>query len=404
MTREQYLAQRQQLMAQAKGFLEAGNIDQFNATKKAVEDLDNKYEAEATAQANFAALQNSAVIPAVLQNIGAGNPGVSNLGTAPSDRFDSDEYKLAFMNYACRNVPIPEKFRSNEAANTTVTDAAAAIPTSWVNEIIRNLKERGIIFQQLRHLNIQGGVEIPIMDLSPVATWTNGGGSEDQKADAKESVSFKYYGLECKISQDILTSVTTIEAFQALFVPLATEAVIAAVEKGVFTGTGNGQMLGIFNDPRVTNIVELTDEEFAQWASWKKKVFALIPKKYQGGKFFMAQGTFEGHIDGMVDKNGQPIGRTNYGLGTAPSYHFGGKKVETVEDDVIPSYDVAAPGSYVAAYLNLKNYIFNSNMKMTVVTWTDNDNNKKKTKVMMVCDGRIGDANGVILIKKKAAV
>ena len=52
--------------------------------------------------------------------------------------------------------------------------------------------------------------------------------------------------------------------------------------------------------------------------------------------------------------------------------------------------------------MNLKDYVLNSNMTMTVVQWIDHDTNKKKTKVMLICDGKIADANGVILIKKGA--
>ena len=403
MTREQYLSQRNQLMAEAKGFLEAGNIEQFNAAKAKVEQLDNKYEAEATAQANFAALQNSAVVPAQLQNLGgvSGGPGAGS--AVPEDRFDSEEYKRAFMNFACRGVSIPEKFRSNEAASTGTADTGAVIPTTMLKEIIRNLKERGIIFQQMRHMNIQGGVEIPVLDLTPTATWVGEGASEDQKISANTKISFSYYGLECKIAQSILVSVVTIEAFQSLFVELATEAIIATVEKGAFKGTGEGQMLGVCNDPRVTNVVELSSAEFAKWDSWKKKVFAKIPLKYQNGKFYMALGTFEGYIDGMVDSAGQPIGRTNYGIADGAKYRFGGKDVQPVEDDVLSNYDAAETGEVVAVYMNMKDFVFNSNMTMTVVQWVDHDTNKKKIKVLLICDGKIADATGVILIKKAAA-
>jgi HK97 family phage major capsid protein len=68
----------------------------------------------------------------------------------------------------------------------------------------------------------------------------------------------------------------TIDAFQQLFVELATEAVFTAVEKGVFNGTGTGQMLGICKDTRITNAVEMTADEFGKWDAWKKKVFAKI--------------------------------------------------------------------------------------------------------------------------------
>lgn len=403
MTREQYLNQRNQLMNEAKAFLDAGNMEQFNATKAKVEALDSKYQEEATAQANYAALQGAAVVPTAMQNLGAAGTGVVNpvTNTAPSDPYDTPEYKTAFMNFACRGVAIPEKFH-NEAATTGAADAAAVIPTTMVKEIIRSLKERGIIFQQMRHMNIQGGVEIPILDLMPTATWVGEGASEDQKLSAKEKISFSYHGLECKIAQSILVSIVTIDEFQNLFVELATEAVIEAIEKGIFKGTGEGQMLGVCNDPRVKKVVELTTEEFGKFDAWKKKVFAAIPKKYQNGRFYMSLGTFEGYIDGMVDTNGQPIGRTNYGITEGPKYRFGGKDVEPTEDDVLPNFEAATAGDVVAVYMNMKAYIFNSNMKMTVVQWTDHDTNKKKTKVLIICDGKAADTNGIILVKKKA--
>ncbi len=402
MTREEYLNQRNQLMNQAKGFVDNGNTEEFNKIKSQVEALDAKYESEATAQANYAALNNSAVVSPELQNLGGGIGG-DQINDNTQDIFDTEEYKTAFMNFACRNKPIPAKFM-NVAATSTTADTGAVIPTTMIREIIRGLKERGIIFQQLRHMNIQGGVEIPILDLAPTAKWvTESAASEDQKVESKKSISFSYHMLECKIAQSILVNVVTIDEFQNLFVELATEAIIAAVEQGVFKGTGTGQMKGVCKDERVTKKVSLAPADFASYSGWKKNVFAKIPKKYQKGKFFMAQGTFEGYIDGMVDSTGQPVGRTNYGIDGNTKYSFGGKPVETVEDDVLTPYDTAEDNEVVAVFMDLKNYIFNSNMEMTVVHWIDHDTNKKKTKVMLVCDGKAADTEGIILITKGAA-
>ena len=41
-----------------------------------------------------------------------------------------------------------------------------------------------------------------------------------------------------------------------------------------------------------------------------------------------------------------------------------------------------------------------SNMEMQVVKWTDHDNNKIKNKCLMVVDGKVADAAGIILVKK----
>lgn len=403
MTKQQYMNQRQQLMAQAKQFLDAGNLEDFNKIKTQIEELDNQYEAHAQAQANYAALEGGSVVPPAMQDLGGGDPSAPGAPqVANGDVFASAEYATAFMNFVCHRTPLPANFR-NEAATTTTTDAGAAIPTHMMQEIITKLEERGLIFQELRHLNIQGGVEIPVVDLKPVATWVGEDASEDKNISSKDKISFSYYGLECKISQTILTSVTTIAAFQKLFVDLAVEAIFAAVEIGVFHGTGNGQMKGVCNDDRVKNIVEMNAEEFSSFEAWMQKVFSKIKKRYGRGKFYMAEGSFNSYINGMVDQNGQPVGRTNYGIASEPTRAFGGKRVETTEDDVIAPFDTAADGDLVAAFMNMKDYVFNSNMKMTVVHWTDHDNNKKKTKVMLICDGKIADPNGVILIKKKAA-
>lgn len=401
MTKEQYFNNRNGLMTTAKAHIAAGDIEAANKVMEEVKALDAKYEQEATAMANMAALEGSPAVPQTLQNLSSGPIG--NEPPAPADRFDSAEYKAAFMNYVCRGERLPEQYRKNQAQTTGTSDTGAVIPTTTLREIIRNLRERGVIFNSIRHMNIQGGVEIPILDLMPTATWVGEGASDEQKLEANTTVSFKYYGLECKIAQSILVSVTTFEEFQGLFVELATEAVITAIEKGIFQGTGVGQMLGVCKDPRVTNVVELTAAEFASFAAWKKKVFAKIPMKYQTGKFYMSLGTYEGHIDGMVDANGQPIARANYGLENGPRYRFGGKDVQPVESDVLPDFDIAGAGDVVAVFMDLKNYILNSNMTMTVVNWVDHDTNKKKTKVLLICDGKAADTNGILLVKKKSA-
>jgi HK97 family phage major capsid protein len=128
-----------------------------------------------------------------------------------------------------------------------------------------------------------------------------------------------------------------------------------------------------------------------------------MPLKYKAGaSFFMASGTFEGYIDGMVDANGQPIGRINYGIADGPQERFGGKEVILVEDDIIANYDDAAVGDVVAVYCNLKNYGFNSNMQMMMFRYLDHDTNEWIDKAILIADGKLIDPNGVVIVKKGA--
>ncbi len=327
--------------------------------------------------------------------------------SAKNDPYGTEEYRNAFMEFCKNGTPIPAELRAD--ATTKTTDASAVIPTTILNEIIKELKVYGNLYNAVRKLNVQGGVNIPILSLKPTATWisANSGSSEsdDQKIQANTSVSFNYYGLECKISQTLLTNVTTIEAFQDLFVPLAVEAIAKALDVAIMNGSGTGQPTGITKDSRVPtgNVVTLTPADFASWSAWKKKVFAKMKKAYRDGTFYMAQATFDGYIDGMVDSNGQPIGRVNYGIDGAETYRFGGKNVETVEDDVLKAYEDASTGDVVAVFLKPTDYVINSNLEMQTVKWVDHDTNEIKNKVILIADGKLADANGVILVKKGAA-
>ena len=401
MTREQYNTQRTKLMNDMRAAIDAGDTATANSCRDQVRALDNQWEAEAQARADFAALQNSArsftpadVTPAqtnaVTQIVNFAGYAAGAHVSPQTDPSETAEYRNAFMAYVCHGTEISADLRAsvapmlNAAATTTTTDAGAKI----------------------RKLNVQGGIEFPILTLKPTASWIGESkSSDDQKLEAKTKVSFSYYGLECKIAQTLLAAVVTFEEFQQMFTQLAVEAIVAAKEKAIISGTGSGQFLGITKDTRVPtkNVVTLTPDEFTSYSAWKKKVMAKIPKAYRKGEFVMAQGTFDGYIDGMVDANGQPIGRVNYGIDGEENYRFCGKTVDTVEDDVIPSYDDAATGDVVAVFFNPTDYAENSNGSFSTVKWTDHDDNTVKTKVLHICDGKLLDPNGVIIIKKGEA-
>ena len=403
MNHEQYLARRGELLNRLRELNNAEAFDQdaFDECKNQIEALDAEWQARAQAAADIEALNG--VQPAVNPVVDLErNAGEVRQTADPADAYSGMEYRTAFMNYVTRGESIPDRFRN---ADVTTGNAGAVIPTTLMKELIREMKSRGNIWSKVRKLNVQGGVEFPIVDLVPEAHWiTETASSADQAIGAENTVSFSYHGLECKISQSLLSSVVSLKEFEDLFPVLAAEAMIAALEKGVFNGTGTGQMKGILNDTRIPvgNTITIASADIGKWTVWKKQVFGKIKKAYRNGEFFMAQGTFDGYIDGMVDQNGQPIGRINYGIDGGETYRFGGKTVETVEDDVIAAYDDASTGDVIAVYGDLRNYAVNSNMQMRVVKWSDHDNNKEKTKAIMIVDGKILDPNGFLIIKKGA--
>ncbi len=352
----------------------------------------------------------------------AGNPGLAQVlasfglsgqqqrAEEPADPYSTLEYRNAFMHFAKTGEAKPElrsvmaEYRAN--AMTQTADVTAVIPTTIMNEVIRKIEVYGQVFKMVRKLNIQGGVNFPILSLKPVATWIGESAvSDKQKVQANTNVSFNYYGLECKVSISLLASTVTLTGFETTITDLIVEAMIKAIDLAVIKGNGTGKLLGITADNRVPagQIVTLSSADFASWEGWKKKVFAKMPLSYKAGAaFFMASGTFEGYIDGMTDANGQPVGRTNYGITDGPQERFGGKTVVQVEDDVISPYDDAAVSDVVAVYCNLNNYGFNSNMQMTMFRYFDHDTNEWVDKAILIADGKLIDPNGVVIIKKGA--
>ena len=317
------------------------------------------------------------------------------------DAYDTQEYRTAFMNYVCRGVEIPAEVR----ATTTTSDASTVIPTTIMNEIIQKMDAYGNIWNKVRKINVQGGVEIPILSIKPAAQWiTETQASPDKKIQVNTKITFSYYGLECKVAQTILVNVVSLTMFENLFSTLVVEAMIRALEEAIINGSGVGQPTGITVDSRVpaANVITMTEAQFTKWAEWKKRVFAKMAKAYRSGVFIMSQATFDAYIDGMVDTVGQPIGRVNYGITDGETYRFGGKTVETVENTLVKDFGTAEAGDVVAIFANLNDYVVNTNMQITTTRWIDNDANEIKNKAMMICDGKLADPNGILIIKKAA--
>lgn len=322
-----------------------------------------------------------------------------------ADKFSTLEYRNAFREYCLTGKMSPAIM--NADVTTTTGDAAAVIPSTILEEVIKKVKSYGQLFSRVRKLSIKGGVAVPLLSLRPTATWIGETTpSSRQKLDLKQKISFSYYGLECKVSTSLLTDVTTLAMFESILVELIGEAMTQALDIAIIKGEGSASPLGIVNDARVPEkqIVMLTPDEFLDWSSWKKKVFSKMPLSYKGGAtFIMASGTFEGYIDGMVDKQGQPVGRVNYGINDENQERFGGKQVIQVEDDIISPYDDATDGDIVGIYCNLKNYGINSNMQLQMYRYLDQDKNEYVDKAILIADGKLIDPNGVVLIKKGAA-
>ena len=183
------------------------------------------------------------------------------------------------------------------------------------------------------------------------------------------------------------------------------EAYVETMDKVIISGTGAGQPLGITKDPRVTNVIEFTAAQFADWTAWRKNLFAKIPLSKRGqGEFIFTAATVESNLLTMTDANNRPIFKeaTQLTLGeSATAGSFYGRSVTLVEPDVIADFDTAESGDIVGIYWVPTDYVINTNLAFGMKRYFDDDTNEWINKGLTIVDGKILDASGCYLIKKK---
>ncbi|WP_404988429.1 phage major capsid protein [Clostridium culturomicium] len=342
------------------------------------------------------------------------NPQNPESRSAEEDIFGTMEYRQAFRNYVVNGTPIPEQFRQTEQradALTVVGDVGAVVPTTIMNRVIEDLTVEGKLLDRITQTTFQGGVQIPLSDINPTATWLESENvvSDEQKAIMKASIKFTYHVLEAKVAIGLLSSTVTLGMFEATVVKQLKKAMIKAIETAVIAGTGVGQPKGLtkYTLP-ASQVIEFDDTQIGTVKGWARAE-AAIPEAYEDSEIYlMNKQTWEMYLNGMVDTNGQKIG-----LG---KINEKGQKIlngrEVLTTDKLPGYDNAADDEIFGALVNLEDYILNSNLAMYYKKYFNDDKNKWIHKALMIADGQMAcgevdsklvGAKGLIYLKKKAA-
>ena len=350
------------------------------------------------------------------------NPvGSFGMGAAPTqqrsneDKFASLEYRQAFKDYVQRGVITPlisegisaMQARSGAAANTE--QLGAIIPTTLIQEFINEIRKvYGQLFTKVRKLNVQGGVRFPVGELQATFHWISESTvSPRQDGGTMGDIMFEYNIGEIRVAQSLLSSIVALDLFEREVVSIMVKAYLQAMDKGIVNGTGKGQMLGILNDPRVTNVVEMTAAEFNNWTAWRKKFFSQLPLGYRAGEFIFPLSTVETYLETMADANNNPVFRQATGLevndgdSRNPNGRFFGREISLVEPDVIPDFDAAPTGAVVGIFWQPEQYAINTNMEMAMKRYFDEETNKWVNKLLTIVDGRVLNPMGYYLIKKK---
>lgn len=311
------------------------------------------------------------------------------------------EYREAFKAYVQRG-----ELRG-EFINTAET--GAAIPITVMDEVINTVRKRyGNLYNKVRKLNVKGGIEFPVGALQATFKWiTEGTVSPRQKIGDIARISFGYHTAEIRIAQSFVSSVVSLDAFEREIASVIAIAYLQAMDEGIVLGTGNGQMTGILNDARVTNVVEMTAAEFNSWKAWRKKFFSKLPLGYRAGEFIFPHSTVESYLLTMSDEVGNPVFNQATGLvvndGDAvnPNGRFYGREISLVEPTILPDFDTASDGDVVGIFWQPYEYAINENFGFAMRRFFDEETNEWVDKALVIVDGKILNPTGFYLIKKK---
>lgn len=366
--------------------------------------------------------QRSATPPADAKHVNGGIVGAFVQQPAPTqerentDIFATMEYRQAFKAHAQFGTPIPEKFAKRDGAPANTTDLGATIPTTVLNEFINEIRKvYGNLYAKVRKLNIQGAVKVPIAQLQAAFKWiTESTVSPRQDGGTiNEYVEFGYNMAEIRVSQTLLSSIVALDIFEREIVRIMLIAYMQAMDNGIIRGTGNGQMLGILNDTRVTSLsghtIQMSAADMNNWTAWRKNFFAKLPLGYRAGEFIFPLSTVETYLETMADSNNNPIFRQATGLevndgdSRNPNGRFFGREISLVEPDILPDFDSANAGDVIGIFWQPNEYAINTNMAFGMRRYFDEERNEWVNKMLTVVDGKVLNPMGYYLITKKGS-
>lgn len=321
------------------------------------------------------------------------------------NKYESMEYRKAFMAFVQKGTPIPAEFRQD---TTSTVDTGAAIPVTVMNDVINTVRKRyGNLYSKVRKLSVKGGVEFPIGALQATFKWISESTvSPRQKVGSLAKISFNYHTAEIRVSQTFLSQILTLSSFEARMAEAIAVAYLQAMDYGIVNGSGDGCMLGILNDPRVTNTVTMTAADINNWTAWRKKFFAKLPLGYRSGEFIFPVSTVDTYLETMADSNNNPIFRQATGLevndGDAmnPNGRFFGRAISLVEPDIIADFDEASANDVIGLFWQPEEYAINENFGFTMRRYFDEELNEWVDKALIVVDGKVLNPNGFVKIIK----
>lgn len=247
--------------------------------------------------------------------------------------------------------------------------------------------------------NYLPGVAIPTSSAKPVATWVAEGATSTKQKKAVGSVVFGHFKLRCAVSVSLESEYMSLPAFEAALVDNITEAMAVALEAAIINGDADGEPTGILYVPSGSTVGASQTVSALSYAALTAAEAAL-PVAYEAGAVWvMSKATFMAFI-AMTDEQGQPIARVDHGIAGAPERTLLGRPVALTDN--VTSFASASSGDCFAFLYRMKDYCLNTNFRVGVKVYEDNDTDDVIRKSIIVADGKPVDTHSLVKLVKGA--
>ena len=191
-----------------------------------------------------------------------------------------------------------------------LSDSAAVIPTTTLNEIIVKARDMGGILGISRGFNMPANISVPVATPGAAASWHTEGANVDTEKVTPVAVTFGAFEIMRVLSISAAVRTMSISAFETYLADELTASVMACLGKAMVDGTGSGQGKGIVSGITWTEGTNKLTVAANKELTYKDLVgaIALLHRGYsQNAKFVMNNKTLYTSVYGLTDENGKPV-------------------------------------------------------------------------------------------------
>lgn len=299
---------------------------------------------------------------------------------------------------------LPEEQRAGMPINTSNT--SVVIPLTIMREVINKIRTPyGNIYDRVRKTAVPGAVEYPVGEFEADFHWvTEGTVSPEQDIGAVGKVSFGYFEAELRIAQTFLSSLLSIDAFEAEISNVIARAYRKFMDNAIVNGDGNGKITGLAVSCPTT--IKMTAAQLEDWKQWDKNFFAKLIPGYEDGVFVFARSTVISHLKTMSDANNRPLFYEATGLTVGSGDrvddrgYFYGREILMTVPAIVQDFDTASENDTIGYYFQPDSMVLNENFGFAVDRFYDFNRRKWITIATIVVDGKPINNKGFIKITK----